>query len=209
MVSVDEKWLKIRGRWHYGFVSLEVATELPVLALLLSSRSPWACRWLGRRQRKHGPRVLITDGLPAYAYLLPGAKPVWCRVHQPGVTHWLKPHVTTAAAIDARHPALKKVLQPRDKRTVRRRLARLKEQATAWGMTLWVSRVEAKGPGLLCPVGRVRLPATTTAIERFFRAFQDVYVTRWGLHSVLSANRELRLLLVVDVFTPQLTGRRL
>jgi hypothetical protein len=65
--------------------------------------------------------------------------------------------------------------------------------------------VGAKGPGLLCPVGRVRLPATTTAIERFFRASQRVYVTRGGLHSVLSVNRELRLLLVVDVFTPHVT----
>src|SRR5262249_2862335 len=47
MVYVDEKWLKIRGRWYYWFVVLDVATELPVLAALLPSRSQWACRWLG------------------------------------------------------------------------------------------------------------------------------------------------------------------
>src|SRR5215472_12990238 len=51
MVYVDEKWLKIRGRWHYWFVVLDVATELPVLAALLPSRSQWACRWLGRQLR--------------------------------------------------------------------------------------------------------------------------------------------------------------
>jgi hypothetical protein len=64
MVSVDEKWLTIRGRWHYGFVVLEVAPELPVLAALLPSRSPWACRWLGcqLRLRKKVPQVSITDG---------------------------------------------------------------------------------------------------------------------------------------------------
>jgi transposase-like protein len=49
MVSVDEKWLKIRGRWHYWFVVLDVATELPVLAVLLPSRGQWACRWGGRQ----------------------------------------------------------------------------------------------------------------------------------------------------------------
>jgi transposase-like protein len=147
MVSVDEQWLKIRGRWHDWFVVLDVATELPVLALLLPSRRQWACRWLGRqlRQLKHVPRVLITDGLPAYAYVLPGAQHVWCRLHhQHGVTHWLKQHFTTAAEIDARKPAMNQVLQTQDKRTVRRRLARLKAQATALGMTPWVSRVEAK-----------------------------------------------------------------
>jgi len=29
MVYVDEKWLKIRGRWQYWFVVLDVTTELP------------------------------------------------------------------------------------------------------------------------------------------------------------------------------------
>ena len=41
---VDEKWLEIRGRWHYWFVVLDVHTKLPVLAALLPSRSQWACR---------------------------------------------------------------------------------------------------------------------------------------------------------------------
>jgi len=185
-----------------------VATELPVLALLLPSRNLGACRWLGRprRQLKQAPQVLITDGLPADADLLPGAKHGWWRFHQQqGVTQWLKPHFTTAAAIDARKPALKKRLQTRDKRTVRRRLARLKEQATALGITPWVSRVEAKLPGLICTVGSVRLPSTTHAIERCFRACQRFYVTRGGVHSGLSAKRERLLFVVVYVFTQQAT----
>lgn len=32
LVSGDEKWLKIRGRWPYGPVVLDVPSELPVLA---------------------------------------------------------------------------------------------------------------------------------------------------------------------------------
>jgi hypothetical protein len=78
MVYVDEKWLKIPGRWQYWFVVLDVTTELPVLAALLPSRSQWAWRWLGvpRRQLKKVPHVSITDGLQAYAYLVPGTKHV-------------------------------------------------------------------------------------------------------------------------------------
>jgi hypothetical protein len=121
------------------------------------------------------------------------------------VTHWLKQHFTTAAEIDARKPVMKQVLQTRDKRTVRRRLARLKEQATALGITPWVSRVEAKLPGLICTVGSVQLPSTTNAIERCFRAFQRFYVTRRGFHSALSAKRELLLFGIVYVFTQQAT----
>ena len=135
MVSVDEKWLKIRGRWYYWFVVLDVPTELPVLTALLPSRGQWACRWVGRqvRQRKKVPKVLITDGLQAYASLVPGAKHVLCRFHhQQGVTHWLKQHFTTEAENDARKPARKRLFQTRDKRTVRRRLAWLKERAAEW-----------------------------------------------------------------------------
>src|SRR3989449_8128167 len=208
MVSVDEKWLKIRGRWHYWFVVLDVPTELPLLAALLPSRGQWACRWVGRqlRQLKKVPKVLITDGLQAYAYLAPGAKHVLCRFHhQQGMTHWLKQHFATEAEIDARKPAMKRLFQTHDKRTVRRRLARLKERAAEWGITLWVSTVEAKLPQLICSVGSVRLPSTSNAVERFFRAFQRFYRTRGGFHSVLSAKRELLIVLDVYVFTQHAT----
>jgi transposase-like protein len=208
MVSVDEKWLKIRGRWYYWFVVLDVSTELPVLAALLPSRGQWACRWVGRqlRQLKKVPKVLITDGLQAYAYLVPGAQHVLCRFHhQQGVTRWLKQHFATEAEIDARKPAMKRLFQTHDKRTVRRRLARLKERAAEWGITPWVSTVEDKLPQLICSVGSVRLPSTSNAVERFFRAFQRLYCTRGGFHAVLSAKRELLLFLVVYVFTQQAT----
>ena len=208
MVYVDEKWLKIRGRWYYWFVVLDVPTELPVLAALLPSRGQWACRWVGRqlRQLKQVPKVLITDGLQAYAYLVPGAKHVLCRFHhQQGVTHWLQQHFATEAEVNARKPAMKRLFQTHDKRTVRRRLARLRAQAPELGITPWVTTVEEKLPKLICSVGSARLPSTTNAIERFFRAFERFYKTRKGFHSVLSAKRELLLFLVVHVFTQHAT----
>ena len=61
--------------------------------------------------------------------------------------------------------------------------------------------MEAKLPALICSVGSTRLPSTTNAIERFFRAFERFYKTRRGFHSVLSAKREPLLFLVVYVFT--------
>src|SRR5262245_50473250 len=142
-------------RWHYWYVVLDVATELPVLTALLPSRSQWACRWLGvqLRRLKQVPQVIITDGLQAYAYLVQGAKHVLCRFHhQQGVTRWLKQHFTTAAEINARKPVMKRVFQTQDKRTIRRRLARLREQAPELGITPWVSQVEEKLPALLCSV---------------------------------------------------------
>jgi transposase-like protein len=208
MVYVDEKWRKIRGRWSYGCVVLDVPTELPVLAALLPSRGQWACRWVGRQLRllTQVPKVLITDGLQAYVYLVPGAKHVLCRVHhQQGVMHWLQQHFATEAEVNARKPAMKRLFQTHDKRTVRRRLARLREQAPELGITPWVTTVEEKLPKLIGSVGSVRLPSTSNAVERFFRAFQRFYRTRGGFHSVLSAKRELLLFLVVYLFTQHAT----
>ena len=208
MVYVDEQWLKIRGRWRYWCVVFEVDTAWPVLAALRPSRSQWACRGIGwpLRRLKHVPRGIITDGLQAYAYLVPGAKHGWCRFHhQQGVTHWLQQQFKTDAEISTRKPMMQPVLQTRDTRTVRRRLARLREPAPAFGITPWVSRVEEKLPGRICTVGRVRLPSTTKAIERFFRAFQRFDSTRGGVHAVLSTKRELLRLFVVSLFTPHAT----
>ena len=90
---------------------------------------------------------------------MPGATHVWWRLHpQQGVTHGVTPHVATAAAITARKPALTRLFPTRDQRTVRRRLARLRERAAEWGMTPWVTAVEAQRPQLICRVGSVRLP---------------------------------------------------
>lgn len=207
MVYIDEKWLKVHRRWHYWYVVLDVATELPVLTALLPSRSRWACRWVGLMlcRIKKVPQVVITDGLLAYHYLLhllDGARHVLCRFHhQQGVTAWLKRHFSEAKAIAERKGAMKALLQTTDKRTVRRRLERLKEKADAWGIRPWVETVVEKLPSLISSIGSVRLPSTTNGIERFFRAFNRFYKTRGGFHSVLSTKRELILFLVVYLFT--------
>ena len=204
MVYVDEKWLKIRGRWHYWYVVLDVATELPGLALVLPSRTKWACRFVGSQLKrlKKIPRALITDGLAAYEHLLPGIRHVFCRFHhQQGITDWLKKHFVTDEEIQQRKPQMKKLFQTGDKRTVRRRLARLSQQASALGITAWVATVSEKLPALIASIGSLRLPSTTNALERFFRAFHRFYKTRCGFHSVRSAKRELILFLVVYLFT--------
>jgi len=68
IVYIDEKWLKIRGKWYYWFVVLDSDTGLPVLASLLGTKSQWSCRWIGVKLKEMGkiPREVITDGLTGY-----------------------------------------------------------------------------------------------------------------------------------------------
>ncbi|MCP3999905.1 MAG: transposase, partial [Gammaproteobacteria bacterium] len=108
IVYIDEKWLKIHGKWHYWFVVLDSETGLPVLASLLNTKSRWSCQWIGCKLKHMGkiPKVIITDGLPGYPKLvgmLKGAKHVLCHFHhQQGVTSWLKKRFTDKAQIASR-----------------------------------------------------------------------------------------------------------
>ena len=54
IVYIDEKWLKIRGKWRYWFVVLDSDTGLPALASLLGAKSQWACRWIGIKLKAKG-----------------------------------------------------------------------------------------------------------------------------------------------------------
>ena len=209
IVYIDEKWLKIQGKWHYWFVVLDSETGLPVLASLLNTKSRWSCQWIGCKLKQMGkiPKVIITDGLSGYPRLvgmLKGAKHMLCHFHhQQAVTSWLKKRFTDKAQIAARKKQMKKVLQTTDKRTARRRFARLKESADELGIKEWVDKTEGNLPKLLPAVGSSRIPNTTNSIERFFRAFNRFYKVRCGFFSVISAKRELILFMLVYVFVRQ------
>jgi transposase-like protein len=206
IVYIDEKWLKIRGKWYYWFVVLDSETGLPVLGSLLGTRSRWSCRWIGITLKRMGkmPRVIITDGLLSYNYLLEGARHVLCHFHhQQNVTKWLKKRFSDKEEIAARKSKMKKVLQTQDKRTVKRRFRKLKESSEELGISEWVHQTEADLPMLLPSVGSKRIPRTTNAIERFFRAFNRFYKVRCGFFTVTSAKRELIFFLLMYVFIRQ------
>jgi len=187
-VYIDEKWLKIRGKWLYWYVVLDTETGLPVLASLLPSTGKWACRWIGVMLKRIGkiPRIIITDGLPGYGHVMAGmkrkVKHILCHFHyQKGITRWLKKRFEDKDEIAARKKKMKKVLQTNDKRTVRRRLRKLKKSSEELGISDWVEQTEQKLPKLLPSVGSACIPRTTNAIERFFRAFNQFYKKRCGL----------------------------
>ena len=209
IVYIDEKWLKIRGKWYYWFVVLDSETGLPVLASVLGTKSKWACRWIGCKLKQIGkiPKIIVTDGLLSYHELvnmIKGLRHILCHFHhQQGVTKWLKKHFGNETQIDSRKKEMKKILQTEDKRTVKRRLFRLKESSETLGINEWINQTESNLPKLLPAVGSKRIPKTTNAIERFFRAFNRFYKVRCGFFTVISAKRELILFLLVYAFIRQ------
>jgi transposase-like protein len=210
---VDEKWIKIRKTWYYWFVVLDADTGLPVYQALLATRSNDSVRWivteLGRLQQL--PQVFVTDGLAAYQSVfasLDNVTHILCRFHhQQGVTRWLKKHLPVDTDVTERKAAMKQGFQTIDKRTVKRRLARLKERAEEWGIRSWIELTEKLLPNLLPSIGSRRLPSTSNEIERFFGVFTRFLKVRRGFFSVLSTKRQLIVFLVVYVFAQQTNGK--
>jgi transposase-like protein len=213
----DEKWINIRHVWFFWVVGLDQETELPLLTYLSSTRTKWACCWFFLQLTRLGklPRAVITDGLAGYetamAWMLPKATHLLCLFHhQQSVTRWFQQH-GSGLPEETRtwlKQQMKRLVQTCDPRTVIRRLATLeaKEAEHPWGLGRWLTTVRNK-IGRLTPALRDNsLPRTTNAIERFFRAFERFVKTRGGFHSVLSAERELMLFIVVYVFTKQATS---
>lgn len=96
-VYIDEKWLKIKKKWHYWFVAIDVETGLPVASELLPTRTKWSCRFFLLRLKEMGkkPKSIITDGLKGYSssieVVFKGAKHILCIFHyQQSTTQWIK-----------------------------------------------------------------------------------------------------------------------
>ena len=208
VVYLDEKWLKIQGTWVYWFVALDGETELPIAHELMTGRKGWHCVWLLVKLKRLGLgiKVVVTDGLKGYLGAIPRVFPQAVHQlclfhHQQRVSQFAREHFAEEEERKARQTAMKKLVQTHDKRTVKNRLAALQARAHTWGIGEWLKRMEEVLPHLLPAVGSRRIPRTTNAIERFFRAFQRFYKVRRGFFSRESAKGQLLVFLVFYVFT--------
>src|SRR5262249_39808124 len=99
VVYLDEKWIKVKGKWHYWFVALDAETELPIVQGLLHRRSRWNCLWILIKLKRAGftIKVFVTDKLKGYFWAIPRmfkeARHQLCLFHhQQNVTAFAKEH---------------------------------------------------------------------------------------------------------------------
>jgi len=195
--EVDEKWIRIGGVWWYLFAAVDSVTGYPLhLALYPSNRGAYCKLFLLElKQLGYSPVVLITDGWNAYiraiAEVFPQAEHLLCRFH---VLRSLFRRLRQAGVWESQvWKAVGKLFRTQDKRTVRRRVARLCESLEGVGKGEVVLGLLSKLSQVLPAVGSTWRPSTANGVERFFGAFDRFYLVKGPFCDLASAEKHLRL----------------
>jgi transposase-like protein len=206
-VAVDEKWVKIQGKWWYLFVAVDAVSGFPLHAKVLPSNAGEYCRLFLLQLKALGyqPKVVITDGWDAYvkamADVFPRAQHLLCRFHAlHAAFRRLRKQVTDWKERQRWVTPLKTLFHTPSKRTVRRRMDKLQTQAKGTPAEGVITRLVAKLPKLLPAVGSTCRPSTSNAAERFLGAFDRFYQAKGPFQSRASAEKHLALFLLGYVF---------
>jgi len=196
-VEADEKWIKIGGVWWYLFAAVDAVTGYPLHLALYPSNSGNYCRLflLELKHLGYAPGVIITDGWDAYvraiSEVFPQAEHLLCRFH---VLRSLFRRLRKAGVWESKVWKLAgKLFRTRDKRTVRRRVARLCGWVEEMGKGEVVSGLLEKLSQVLPAVGSTWRPSTANGVERFFGAFDRFYLVKGPFCDLTSAKKHLQL----------------
>ncbi len=211
-VAVDEKMIKINGKFWYLFVAVDCVTGYPLHAAIYPSNNGNHCKLFLLELKKLGysPKVIISDGWDAYIKAIqsvfPQAEHLLCRFHViRSVFRRLRKARIFGAEIGK---AAGNLFKTRYKRTVKRRIDRLSGMLQPLGAVRSIlGGLEAKLPQVIKAVGSTWRPSTSNAVEGFFSKFERFYRLKGPFVDEASAQKHLRLFLLGHLFTVGAKGQ--
>ena len=212
-VAVDEKHIKIGGVTWYLFVAVDCVTRCPLHLAFYPSNGEWYCRTflLGLKARGYHPYVIVTDGWDGYikaiARAFPKARHALCRFHLIRSVFRRTKRIKFFDASVCK--ALKDLFHTDDPRTVRRRIAELKDTLSNLGKTWVIEGLLAKLEQVMPAVGNpARWPSTSNAAEWFFRDYERLtYLPKGPFQDLKSARKLTGLFVLGYVFRMGLKGQ--
>lgn len=197
VIGVDEKWIRIGGKWHYLFTAVDLERGLPLHFEIYKSRSGYYCRLFLSRLRQLGfqPRLIVTDGWVGYwaaiKKVFPTAQHQLCIFHvMRSIMQWLKQHIRSEDLVAEYGRQAKRIFQTTDKRTAERRYKKLKRRRKLKAL---LRRLRRKWSRIVPALGSTWIPTTNNGSERFNRAFERFYRARQAFGSRLSAYAQVRV----------------
>ena len=211
-VAVDEKHITIGGVTWYLFVAVDCVTRFPLhIAFYPSNNGDYCLMFLLElKQKGYRPYVIVTDGWDAYIEAIntafPKAKHLLCRFHLiRSVFRRMKQIKFFDAEIGT---LLGNLFHSDDPRTVRRRVAKLKEKLAELNKTWVFDGLLAKLKHVMPAVGNpTRWPSTSNAAEWFFRDYDRFYRLKGPFQHETSAHKLTGLFVLGYVFRMGLAGQ--
>jgi transposase-like protein len=211
-VAVDEKEIKIAGKTWYLFVAVDCVTRFPLhIAFYPSNNGDYCLTFLLElKQKGYRPYVIVTDGWDAYIEAIktafPNARHLLCRFHLiRSVFRRMKKIKFFDAEIST---LLCHLFHSDDPRTVRRRVAKLKEKLAelhkGWVLEGLLAKLEQVMPAVGNPT---RWPSTSNAAEWFFRDYDRFYRLKGPFQDDKSAYKLTGLFVLGYVFRRGLDGQ--
>ena len=211
-VAVDEKEIKIDGETWYLFVAVDCVTRFPLhIAFYPSNNGDYCLTFLLElKQKGYRPYVIVTDGWDAYIEAIqtafPKAKHMLCRFH---LIRSVFRRMKKIKFFDAECiTLLRNLFHSDDPRTVRRRVAVLKEKLAKLGKEWVLEGLLAKLEHVMPAVGNpTRWPSTSNAAEWFFRDYERFYRRKGPFQNKKSAYKLTGLFVLGYVFRMGLDGQ--
>ncbi len=211
-VAVDEKEIKIDGVTWYLFVAVDCVTRFPLhIAIYPSNNGDYCLTFLLELKRKgYRPYVIVTDGWDAYIEAIktafPNAKHLLCRFHLIRSVFRRMKQIKFFDAECIR--LLRNLFHSDDPRTVRRRVAVLKDKLAKLGKEWVLEGLLAKLEQVMLAVGNpTRWPSTSNAAEWFFRDYDRFYRLKGPFQHKKSAYKLTGLFVLGYVFRMGLDGQ--
>ena len=205
LAAIDEKWIKIGNCVWYLFVAVDCVTGCPLHLALYPSNSGAYCKLFLLELKKKGytPKSIITDGWDGYIKAIqsvfPNAEHLLCRFH---VIRSVFRRIRKAKLFN--HDLCKMVanlFRTCYKRTVTRRVEKLKEKAESLQAEHVLSGLLSKLPQVLKAVGSTWRPSTSNSVEQFFSKFDRFYRLKGPFCDEASARKHMNLFLLGYMFT--------
>jgi transposase-like protein len=211
-VAVDEKEIKIDGATWYLFVAVDCVTRLPLhIAFYPSNNGDYCLAFLLElKQKGYRPYVIVTDGWDAYITAIvtafPKATHLLCRFH---LIRSVFRRMKQIKFFDAEVSTLLcNLFHSDDPRTVRRRVAKLKDKLAVLNKGWVIEGLLAKLEQVMPAVGNpTRWPSTSNAAEWFFRDYDRFYRLKGPFQHQKSAQKLTGLFLLRHLFRMGLDGQ--
>ena len=204
-VAIDEKWIKIGNCVWYLFVAVDCVTGCPLHLALYPSNSGGYCKLflLELKQKGYLPKIIVTDGWDAYIKAIqavfPDAEHLLCRFH---VIRSVFRRIRKAKLFDqGLCQMVGNLFRTHYKRTVKRRVEKLKERASILQAEHVLTGLLGKLPQVLKAVGSTWRPSTSNAVEQFFSKFDRFYRLKGPFCDEASARKHINLFLLGYLFS--------